>query len=107
MEKHELSNMIGGWFVGDFSPSVLRTSDFEVAIKYYKAGDSEAKHVHHKALEITVVASGAICMSGKRYISGEIVVISPGEATDFLAIEDSITVVVKNPSVRGDKIVIS
>ena len=40
-----LNEMIGGWFIGDFEPSAWKTDLFEVAVKEYKAGDKEQKHL--------------------------------------------------------------
>ena len=42
MEKVNLSEMKKGWFVGNFSPTLCKTNDVEVAVKYYNAGDHEA-----------------------------------------------------------------
>lgn len=105
MHKYRLQEMIGGWFVGDFQPTVERTDQMEVAVKYYRSGESEASHHHRIARELTVIAQGRVRMSGQEYLAGDIVVIEPGESTDFVAVEDTITVVVKRPSVRGDKYV--
>ena len=41
MKTEKLSNMVRGWFVGDFEPSVYRTNAVEAAVKSYKAGDCE------------------------------------------------------------------
>ena len=103
MRIEKLDNMIKGWFVGDFSPSVYQTKDAEVAVKVYKAGDSEEKHVHKVATEITVIVSGEVIMNGKRHSAGDIIILDPGEATDFLAVSDTTNVVVKVPSVPSDK----
>ena len=103
MKCHRVSQMIGGWFVGDFSPSVWRTKEFEVAVKYYQSGDCEACHVHKIADEITVVAQGKVRMSKQIFSTGDIILIPAGEATDFEALEPTITVVVKSPSAIGDK----
>lgn len=95
--------MKGGWFIGDFEPSCLLTKECEVAHKKYKRGGSEQRHVHKIANEITLIASGKVLMNGKEYGEGDIVHISPGESTDFKALTDASTVVVKIPSVKGDK----
>lgn len=95
--------MVGGWFVGNFEPNVLMTRDFEVAIKSYKKGSSEQAHVHKVALEITVVVQGSVNINGQRFEAGAIVTIEPGERASFEALEDSVTAVVKLPSVVGDK----
>jgi len=57
---YKLTDMRQGWLIGDFEPSVLRTEGFEVAVKYYKAGDQEENHYHKTAREITVVISGVV-----------------------------------------------
>lgn len=98
-----LSEMTGGWFVGDFTPSVLRSQACEVAVKSYNAGDCEALHHHRIATEVTVVVSGTVEMLGLRWEAGDIIVVDPGDATDFRACTQAVCVVVKTPSVIGDK----
>lgn len=103
MEHANLSEMVKGWFVGNFNPTLLSTKDFEVAIKKYKSGESEAEHFHKVATEITVVVSGQVQMCNRIWGEGSIIKLMPGEATSFLALEDAVTVVVKTPSAIGDK----
>ncbi len=103
MQKHHLDSMIRGWFVGNFEPSVLKTNDVEVAIKHYKSGDYEQRHYHKIATEITAIVSGRVKMNGVVYESGDIITLSPGEESDFLALEDSVNVVVKIPGANDDK----
>ena len=38
-KKININDFIGGWFIGNFTPSLLQTSAFEVAIKKYKKGN--------------------------------------------------------------------
>jgi hypothetical protein len=103
MQEFKLSDMLGGWFIGNFQPAVIGTDQFEVAIKHYQAGAKEARHHHKVAWEITAIASGAVRMRGREFGPGAIIHLQPGESTDFEALEDTITVVVKSPSVVGDK----
>lgn len=98
-----LDEMTRGWFVGDFEPSAFRTEAAEVAVKSYRAGDSEAAHYHKVATELTAVISGTIRMSGKTYSAGDIILIEPGESTDFEALTDVVNVVVKIPGAKNDK----
>jgi quercetin dioxygenase-like cupin family protein len=95
--------MVGGWVVGDFEPTCLRSTACEVACKTYAAGARESAHVHRVATEVTVIASGRVRMAGREFTTGDIIVLAPGEASDFHALDDTITVVVKTPSVPGDK----
>jgi len=103
MKHHRLDDMTKGWFVGDFSPVVVNSKKCEVAIKRYSAGDYEAPHYHRIATEVTTVISGRIKMLGREWNVGDILTIEPGEATDFMALSDAITVVVKVPSIVDDK----
>ena len=103
MRNDRLENMVKGWFIGDFSPNVHFSKDCEVAVKHYKAGDEEILHYHKVATELTVVVSGKVKMLGTTWVEGDIIKLDPGEKTDFFSITDSVTVVVKTPSVSGDK----
>jgi quercetin dioxygenase-like cupin family protein len=103
LEIFQLDKMTKGWFVGDFSPAAVQTAAAEVAVQHYKAGEREEAHLHKVAVEVTLVLDGTIEMCGRRLRYGDIIKLAPGEATDFVAITDATTVVVKLPSVKGDK----
>lgn len=103
MQKARLSEMTNGWFVGDFEPSILRSPHAEVAVKTYQAGDAEGKHVHRVAHEVTLLLHGRAEMADQVLEAGDILVLAPGEPTGFRALTDCTTVVVKLPSVMGDK----
>ena len=103
LERFPLDHFTKGWFVGRFAPTLLATDDVEVAIKHYRAGEHEPAHHHKVATELTAVVAGRVRMSGEEIGPGEIVRIAPGQATDFLALTDATTVVVKLPCVAGDK----
>ncbi|MCL6707221.1 hypothetical protein M8R20_09445 [Pseudomonas sp. R2.Fl] len=98
-----LADMVGGWFVGDFDPSVVKTRDFEVGVKHYRAGARDPAHYHKIAREITVVVSGTVRMLDKVWEAGSIVVIPPGVPNEFEAITDATLTIVKIPSARNDK----
>lgn len=103
LERFPLDQFTKGWFVGRFTPTLLDTDAVEVAVKHYRAGENEEPHHHKVATELTVIVSGRVRMSGEEFGPGEIVRISPGTATDFAALIDTTTVVVKLPCVAGDK----
>ena len=103
MEVSKLSDMKKGWFVGDFNPTVVKTKAVEVAVKHYKKGDSEERHYHKVATEVTVIISGRVRMNSFEYIAGDIIVIEQNESTDFEALEDTISTVVKYPGATDDK----
>ena len=106
MRTDKLENMIKGWFVGAFSPAVYNTNDVEVGVKRYVKGDRESAHYHKIATEVTVIIEGNVRMNGRCYGAGEIIVLEPGDISDFIADEDAITVVVKHPGALEDKYVV-
>jgi len=103
MKNFDYKDMVKGWFVGGFNPTALSTESCEVAVKKYNAGDYESAHYHKIATEVTMVLSGKVKMCGKEWGEGDILVIEPGETTDFLALTDTVNVVVKIPGALNDK----
>lgn len=103
MKTHKINDMIGGWFIGDFKPTLHNSSNFEVAYKEYKKDDYEPFHHHKIAKEFTLIAEGEVLMNGIKYFKGDIIEISPNESTDFKALSFVKTVVVKIPSAKNDK----
>jgi len=103
MKKFSLKDFVKGWFVGNFEPTIIKTNDVEVAVKKYWAGEYEAPHHHKIATEITLIVTGKVEMNGIKYKANDIIVIEPGESTDFKTLTKTITVVVKFPGASNDK----
>lgn len=95
-----------GWFVGDFEPTVFKTKDAEVSIKRYVKGDKEDKHLHKEAIEITAIISGKVKMGGEVFKENDIILVEKKEAVAFEAIENTVTVVYKSPSIKNDKYIL-
>lgn len=106
MKVEKLSEMKGGWFVGNFEPSLIKTNDVEAAVKIYKKGDYEQSHFHKIATEITVIVCGRVKMDRKIFEQGDMIVIEPGDVTDFEALEETICAVIKYPGANNDKYMI-
>ena len=79
--------MKGGWFVGNFEPSVFKTKNFEVGY---------LKHI----------VRGRVKVNDEIYSKGDIFIIKPNETVDPLFLEDTEVVIVKTPSIINDKYVI-
>ncbi len=104
MKTAKLSEMTKGWFIGNFEPSLFKTNVAEVAVKTYNKGDFEEMHYHKIATEYTCIISGRVKMNGTEYVAGDIIVMEPGESTDFECLENGTTnVVVKMPGANNDK----
>lgn len=103
MKKSELKNFFKGWFIGNFEPTLDNTDGFEIAVKRYKKGDSEESHTHKISTEYTIIVSGEVKMNDYYYGEDDIIVIEPGEYTDFECLSDVVTCVVKIPCTKDDK----
>ena len=103
MRKAKLSDMERGWFIGDFSPSILRSKDFEVGVLSHKRGEPWPKHFHAKATEINVLLEGQMLINGHLIGVGDIFVFEPSEVADPTFLEDCKVLCIKTPSIPGDK----
>lgn len=95
-----------GWFIGDFSPSVLKTKDFEVGLLTHPKGEKWPAHYHPKGTEYNVLVKGAMNVCDTDLTAGDIFVIEPGEIADPTFYTDCKILCVKVPSDTNDKIVI-
>ena len=107
MKVHKIKEMKGGWFIGDFEPSVLRTDLFEVALHVHKKGEHHDTHYHSIATEYNVLIEGRMKIAGRIIESGDIFIFEPEEVADPIFLEDCKIICVKTPSVIGDKYVIN
>lgn len=98
--------MFGGWFIGDFTPSVHKDKNFEVGVKFYSRGDTEPAHYQKTAIEVTTILDGEVRIGSHFLSKGEILSIFPEEIADFEALTDCTLVVVKFPSLPDDKVVV-
>lgn len=100
------SEMTGGWFVGDFEPSVLKTKDFEVCFKIHKKGEAWDTHYHKKAREINYLIRGKMLINQHELVAGDIFVIEPFYISSPVFLEDCEIIIVKTPSVNNDKYIV-
>jgi len=103
MKTDKLNNMVRGWLIGDFYPSVMRTKDFEVGIMSHKQGENWEAHYHAVATEYNVLLDGKMTVNGVHMETGDIFVIEPNEIASCVFLEDCRLLCVKTPSVIGDK----
>ncbi len=95
-----------GWFIGDFDPSVYRTSKFEVGFHRYSKGCKTIDHFHEKSTEINVVISGRMIVNGEVAKKDDIFIFDPNVVSRTEFLEDTELIVVRTASVPNDKVVI-
>ena len=103
MKLYNIKDMRGGWFIGDFEPSVFKNCFFEVAHHKHEKGHTAEYHTHKIAQELTYILKGKMKVSGKILTEGDIFIYEPYEVADATVIEDVDLIVVKWPSVPSDK----
>lgn len=97
-----------GYIVGNF-PGVFHKANFEVAIKKYVKGEYNPSHYHPSTNEINVILQGKAMMksgwdqSVTYLYAGDIFLINKGEVFNFIALEDTTLVVIKDTA-EGDKV---
>jgi len=106
MKVIKLKDMKGGWYVGDFEPAAYKTSDFEVCYKKHPAGEKWDVHYHKHAIEVNYLVRGKMKIQETILNEGDIFILYPWEIADPTFLEDCEVVVVKSPSVPGDKIIV-
>jgi hypothetical protein len=103
MKIQRIENMVGGWFIGNFEPSVFKTKDFEVSYKKHYKGEFWDSHYHRIVTEINLLISGEMILQDKKLVSGDIFTIEPFEIADPEFLTDCEIIVVKIPS-SNDKV---
>ena len=107
MEIHKFNKFVKGWFIGDFEPVVLKTDQFEVAYHTHKKGEIHDIHYHKKTREYNLLISGSMMINEQELNSGDLFIIEPYEVSEPTFLTDVCLVVVRTPSVKGDKYVIT
>lgn len=103
MKTYKLENFKDGWFIGNFMPSVFKTENFEVCYKIHYKNEKWPVHLHKISTEINYLIRGKMKIQNKTIVKGDIFVLEPNEIADPIFLEDCELIVVKTPSVVGDK----
>jgi quercetin dioxygenase-like cupin family protein len=103
MRFNKISNMTNGWMIGNYIPSILRTKDFEIGHHLYQKNFKAVPHTHKIATEYNYIISGRLIVSGKELKRGDIFIYEPNDVADVVFLEDTDLIIIKVPSVLGDK----
>ena len=103
MKVYNLEDFFRGWFIGNFEPTLLKTPDFEVGLLTHSKGEFWHPHVHKIADEYNLLIEGRMEICGQTIEKGQVFVIEKNTVADPVFLEDCKVLVVKVPSVPGDK----
>lgn len=107
MKVYKMSDMIGGWFIGDFEPTAFKTENFEVCYKQHPKGEEWDTHYHKIATEINYIIRGEMMINDDLLKEGDIFILEPNEVSKPEFLTDCELIVVKTPSAKNDKYIIN
>lgn len=103
MIKKHINDFFRGWLVGDFEPSLIRTKDIEVGVLNHKKDEEWPRHIHKEAVEYNYLIKGRMTLNEVEINEGDIFIIEKNEPAKPIFLEDCTVLVIKTPSVIGDK----
>jgi hypothetical protein len=103
MKTYDVDQFVAGWFIGSFEPSVLKTDQFEVAYKKHYTREPWPAHAHKESTEINYLIRGQMTINNELLTAPVVFVIEKGELALPTFLSDCELIVVKCPSVIGDK----
>lgn len=102
MKKFKSKDFIRGWIIGDFTPSIIKTKNFEVCYRT-EVPSKIQPHYHKKGEEITIVLRGESIINNESMISGDIFVLYPNEIVQGEIIKETEIIVIRPYSDTKDK----
>jgi len=102
----KMTEMYRGWFIGNFEPSILKTSQFEVGLLLHREGEEWPEHYHTMTTEYNVLISGSMSVNHINIFAGEYFIIKANECVKPIFHEDCVVLCVKVPSIPGDKYIV-
>lgn len=103
MRVLHLDEFTRGWFIGNFDPSIIKTDLFEIGLLTHKKGEYWAPHYHKEAIEYNLLLDGQMELNGVAINRHDIFIIERSEVASPIFLEDCRILVVKVPSIIGDK----
>lgn len=92
--------------IGDFHPSILQTTAFEVGVLHHAKHEAWPRHTHHQLTEYNILISGSMTLQNTLLTAGDVFTLLPGEVADPEFHEDCMIVCIKVPGVKGDKVLL-
>jgi hypothetical protein len=102
MDTYKIKDFVGGWYIGNFEPSILKTDQVEVGIKFHTKGEYIHPHYQRVATEHNLIVSGKMTANGKELSDGDIFVYHPYEVCEVEFHTDVTVICVKTPSLGID-----
>jgi len=106
MKVGKLKDTHRGWVIGNFEPSLFKTTEFEVGILHHPKGEKWPAHYHKVATEYNILILGSMRLCDVELVAGDTFILEPYEIADPIFHEDCTIVCIKVPSNTKDKYVL-
>ena len=103
MRISKLEDYHKGWFVGGFTPTAYFSTHAEVCYRIHPKGEDWPRHYHKIGVEINLLIKGSMTINDTLIHEGEVFIIDPYEITKPTYLTDCELIIIKLPSVPGDK----
>ena len=103
MKFNSINNFHRGWLVGNFEPSLIPTTDIDVGLLFCEKGHVADGHYHKLHTEYNIIVSGKAQINDSVYTVGDIFIYEPYDKSTVQYLENTTLLVIKHPSVKGDK----
>ena len=103
MKQSNINNFRGGWFVGDFEPSIFKNPFFEVAHHSHKKNDVTFPHYHQVTNELNYIVRGEMMVDKKHLKAGDMWIYEPWDISDVEFLDDTDLMIIRWPSIPCDK----
>ena len=103
MIEANIKDFKGGWFVGDFEPSLFKNPFFEVANHKHTKVQETFPPLHKVTHELNYIVSGELMVNGKHLKAGDMWIYEPNEVSNVENLTDNELIVVRWPSIPSDK----
>jgi len=105
-KKVNIDEYVRGWLIGDFEPSIKRTTDYEIGVLTHKQGEKWPFHYHKESREINILLSGEMIINNQSIKRNTLFIFEKGMISCPLFLTDCIVLCIKVPSLPGDKWII-
>jgi hypothetical protein len=103
MKFNNINNFHRGWIVGNFVPSLIPNTDMDIGLLVCEKDHIADGHYHKLHTEHNIIVSGKALINDSVYTDGDIFIYEPYDRSIVRYLETTTLLVIKHPSVKGDK----
>jgi dTDP-glucose pyrophosphorylase len=100
---YECNDFVRGWFMGDFTPSICKTKEFEIGYLHHKKNERWDYHYHKESTEYNILIKGEMLINNIIMKENDLFVIQKNQIACPQFLQDCRVLCIKIPHVKNDK----